>query len=721
MTAREEGAASSWMLRAAEKEQLSRIADRIRKRRRILAILACETAYVTRVSSFLSHAARTPVAEPLMSSADGLLQKLEEAVQQDASAVVSLSWAAGDRAAMAALNLHREKLRRGASILLWCAPGDLATMQTEGQDVYSFRDTMVLISGFAPPAAHVPDPESPQILLARARLELPGDPYEKALAGADLATLLVERSYFAEAVNVCREVVEPFVEDDVEEAGRGTLAHLAGAMATALAASGAIAASRSWAMLTYANGLSTGALDSGDAEAFLHAIEPTFPLPSAPASVLHAMATERPWESMGPDFGRCLVSLAIQTWTTSAVQAFDAATIGADNHDARSILARALGDVHDATQRLWWSAEKAARRDEDNRAYLLRGASSLLEEGEVACAARLVSTLRRVRPSDWLPSEAAIVRAEILMAAGKVEDALNHVRLPTRPAVPLDGVIYRRCEALGRIAQNAFSAGRLPLDRAFEIAAHLENVATWLPPNEGDSPPFYRVLLPRLRASLLRWIPERRAEAARLAEEAYELSAAEVPSYAPSSAAMWALCLFESGRHQELASMLAFVEPMAQSADDFRSLCILRALHWISLCHTQVGPTATASAETALREAIEATGSPRRAAEMWLFVADFLPPALSSPDPLRLAEEAAERFAEMPMPANQERCREVAGDVLLARGLPQQAATRFRAAESRLRQYGLLLRVPLLRAKAGQARQPAGSDLPKMVGKWHLQ
>jgi predicted negative regulator of RcsB-dependent stress response len=53
----------------------------------------------------------------------------------------------------------------------------------------------------------------------------------------------------------------------------------------------------------------------------------------------------------------------------------------------------------------------------------------------------------------------------------------------------------------------------------------------------------------------------------------------------------------------------------------------------------------------------------------------------------------------MPMPAEEARCLEIMGDVLLARGHADEAKRRYLTARARLQRYGLGLRLPLLGRK----------------------
>lgn len=692
-----------WLLLARETEQLERVADRIRQERRVLAVLACERAFRGEVLAWLSKAAGRDIPAPVESSAPELLAHLDAAAGGTLLDVVSLAWSTGDRAAIAALNLHREKLRRGASVLLWCAPEDLGTLQTEGQDVYSFRDTLVLISGFALPEVHVPSDDTPEIRLARARLDLPGTLYEKALAAAELGTLLLDRGYHLEAVDVCMTAIEPLLEDDVHEAGRGTIAYLAGALAAALAAAGAVSAARRWADVALMNGLQAGAAEA-DMATFVDVIEPSSSASAAAARVLQGVAADLPWESFRRQHSMVLAETTARTGQLRAWRPRDDAfPVQGDELDASFVIALARGDVDDATALSQEAAADAARRDEDNRSRLLHLVDCLVLAGEIRCAVDLLGGLRPARPADWLPVLSRPRRAHVLALAGKVEEACRLLRYEEAPSELIDGLVYQRCAALVSVVRAAVSAERLGLDAVGDTASYLSTVEGWFPPPAEGSPPFYPILLPGLRAELLSSIPDRRDEAVDLARGAWELARREVPTHAPPHAVTLVSCLLGQERLDAAMDVLSLAEPDAERMEDLRALAVFRLVRVLVDTLRGEGASAVGSAMSALREALDATGSRRIVAEGLLSLARSLPPQCTRPDVITLVDEASEHFADMPMLGHEERCRETKGDALLGRGDGEQAAGCYSAAAKRLRHHGLLLRVPLLRAKRRRA------------------
>lgn len=712
MTTGEARGGPSWLLRARETEQLGRIADRIRLERRVLAYIACEPESRGEVVAWLSKAAGREVPAPVECSAQALLAHLESAAVEAPRLVVSLSWSPGDRDAIAALNLHREKLRRGASMLIWCAPRDLDALQTEGQDAYSFRDTLVVISGFSIPAVHVPSDDTPEIRLARARLSLPGTPFEKALAAADLGTLLLERGYYIEAVRVCDATIEPFLEDGEHLAARGTMAHLAGTLSAALAAVGAVSAARRWAEVALDSGLRTGAIrEEDELESIAAAVEPASPAPLAAARALHGFAADFPWDSFGRQHGLLVAELRAETGQHRVSRAGDEPA----DPEAVGILALARGDLGEAAILLQRAAAAAVGRDEDNRSQLLALLDCLHAEGDVRCAAALLTRLRQARPTDWLPLQDRLRRARVLSSIRRIEDARRLLRYEERPSPFLDGDVYARCKALVSVVCLARAARQIDSGELAATAEYLAGVQAWFPPPDEGTPPFYRVLFPGLLADVLSRIPERAAEAIELARSAWDLARAEIPRYAPEHAARTVRLLVLQNRFDEALEAATLAEPEAEAMEDLRALSALRVQR--ALAHVGRGDEAlqVGSAMAALRETLDASGSPRLTAESLLSLARGLPPSCEMPDAVALAEEASERFADMPMLALEELCRETKGDALLARGRREEAAECFAAAMKRLRHYGLLLRVPLLRAKhqaaLGQASALVSRDI----------
>lgn len=279
---------------------------------------------------------------------------------------------------------------------------------------------------------------------------------------------------------------------------------------------------------------------------------------------------------------------------------------------------------------------------------------------------------------------------------GHVERARALLHFDKRPSPLPDGVVSHRCATLTRVTAAAGGAGRLAAEKIERTVSYLGEVLGWFPPPAEGTPPFYRILLPGLQADLLCMLPDRRAGALDLARRAWELASAAYPRYVPSHAAKLARCLLLLDRHGEALDFLAGAEEEAVTQENLRALSALRALRVVAHVRGGDGAQSVDSAMTALRDTLHATGSPRIAAETLLDLARALPPARAQPDILALLDEASELFSEMPMPLQEELCRETRGDVLLARGRRDEAAACFAAAAKRSSHYGLLLRVPLL-------------------------
>lgn len=719
MTTAESAPGPRWVLLAREREQLGRVAERIRKGRRVLAFLACQAEHRGEVVAWLSKETGRELACPAEGSAAELLTGLESAAGGQPQEVVSLAWRPGDHDAIATLNLHREKLRRGASVLLWCVPEDLRALLVEGQDAYSFRDTLILLSGFPVPPVHVPSDDTPEIRLARARLALPGTAFEKALAAAELGTLLLDRGYYQEAAATCDAAVRPFLTEEMHDAGRETLAYLMATQSAAMAAAGDVSSARRYAIIAIENRPWTAAVDEVCA-VFLSGIEPTSGAAFAAARALQGVVVDLAWESSRQYIEICIAedtasagALRIQ-WPPrwSALFSKDS-----DLSAGPGIVALARGDIDDATAILLRAAADAARRDEDNRHALLRAVDSLIAEGELDCANELLKTLDRARPTDWLPFDAIVRRAFILALTGHVAKALRLLRIEEPPSSFLDGLVYRSCATLASVVRVAFLAGRLGIDDVAATLSYLAESEGRFPPPDEDDLPFYRVLFPSLRADLMSLSAERRGEAIALARSALDVARAEVPQYAPDHAARLVRCLLLQNRFDDAFDVLPDAEREAESQDHCRALSSLRALRAVAHVRRGDGAPVVDAAMATLRETLEATGSPRIAAETLIVLARDLPPACPHPDVLALVDETAERFAEMPMPAQEELCRETRGDALLARGRGDEAAACFARAAKRLEHYGILLRVPLLRAKRDAAlgkpaRDPAGGNAP---------
>jgi predicted negative regulator of RcsB-dependent stress response len=132
-----------------------------------------------------------------------------------------------------------------------------------------------------------------------------------------------------------------------------------------------------------------------------------------------------------------------------------------------------------------------------------------------------------------------------------------------------------------------------------------------------------------------------------------------------------------------------------------RELAHLHAARAVIAARTSRDAGAIDAAMQQTRDALAETGAPRIAAEVLLELGRRLPATSTDPDPIALLDEAASLFASMPIPMQQARCIEAAGDVLASRGDRDAADARYAEAEALLTRRGLGLGLAELARKRG--------------------
>jgi hypothetical protein len=692
------------LLLARETEQLERIAERLRKGRRVVAFIACDGDLRPKVAEWLSKASGREVAVPAEEDPEQLLARLEALAGREG--VESLAWKAGDRRALVTLNLHREKLRRGGGVLVWCSLGDLALVQTEARDAFSFRDTLVVVEGFRLPKIRFPVGDTPEIELARARYELPGTPMERALAAAELARLLLERRRPQDALDAVSTAIPLILGYRQENAAMGMLGFLQAVMAASYAMShrptSAWGRAQSAAIALEAQGVN-------GATYYALQVHPASDVAVEASFALVDLAADAPLERTDLRMARVDAAVAYKLGSTRVFLPHikDACASAGVQHGldvAGVLLSLATGEVHEAIRLAVELLERGDSEAWDGRGSALYLGRALFLAGELEATLCLMAGLGSIVSStDWAIDVSTLMACALSMVTepkitlGRFEKIIANA--------PTDGALFRALRAYVCVLSAFALAGHLNEQELLAAESVVESSQLLLPDNPDLAPPFYEILIPGLRSDLFSIIPERRLQAIDLSRAALELARLEYPPYAPPHAEKLVRCLFFARRLDEAKRALSEAEPEAKYQGHLRALSALQALR--VAIHIAAGDPAADidTALSALNETLAATGSPRLAAETLLSLARMLPPDCTHPDPLKLVEAQAERFAEMPMVANEELCRETRGDILLARGFRAEAAACFAAAKKRLQHYGLLLRVPLLEKKRASAEQ----------------
>lgn len=710
-------------LLAREREELDTVATPLREGRRVVAFLVASGAALREVVlAYLREKSGVDLPEPeVLTDADRTLDALSEAASRPPGEVRSFSVApeAGD--VLRTFNWHREKLRRGASVLVWIEGVDgLRALRAMAPDAYSFRDVMVVVRGEEPVLVIPPEEEPIDVERARTDLMFARSPLERAEAAAFLADALGRHGRGDEARRIALEALTAVSsESHQSEEVRVTRALLYQMLAKTR--DGTLAQPWRWAQagLAYVNHL-----DSTESRGRRLALFSEMPSPFGvdDSAALRALADLR---SVGARpalrnlvLGHAALSCAVRRDLRRASELLhDALKIPwlsphneAATHIFLGYVDISAGRISAAEERYRSSAAFMAKTGAatSNLAGLL--AECFHTKGEYEAAKRVFLDIvanAAVHADDRF--RAAVALAHIYTGEGDVARGLADLRGLLRSAASSsrDGHLYVACFFYVECLRNAHEAGRVsPTDLAdadadIDIA---EDVALSI---ADDNPPWYTILYPGLRAELLALRPDRLDEAIDLATLALNRARSRWTDAAPMLARALINHLIRAGRLDEARVALATAEPEAIANRHLHELARLRALSVTVLARSDAPAPAIDEKLASLRATLDETGAPRVAAETLLELAHLLPPASRRPDPLDLLDEAHALFLEMPIPMQEARCLEAMGDVLAARGDSAAARHRYLAAHGTYERYGLGLRLPLLKSKLDRLGQGA--------------
>ncbi len=145
-----------------ERDELDRVAESLREGRRIAAFLVGEAGVRPAVLAYLRERSGVAIPEPV--TLTDPYQTFDVLSQINVGKPGEVWTLVVDHAApnvLRTLNWHREKLRRGASTLLWIDGVEgMRAIRAMAPDAYSFRDVMIAIQG-EEPVPVVPPERSP--------------------------------------------------------------------------------------------------------------------------------------------------------------------------------------------------------------------------------------------------------------------------------------------------------------------------------------------------------------------------------------------------------------------------------------------------------------------------------------------------------------------------------------------------------------------------------
>ncbi|HTN92072.1 MAG TPA: hypothetical protein VL242_50730, partial [Sorangium sp.] len=610
------------------------------------------------------------------------------------------------------LNWHREKLLSGAPILLWLEDAEaLRKLRELAPDAYAFRESVVLVRGDGGPLPLPGGDESEWVARARRQLRRARTPLQWASAGLNLAEALRAGGRLAEAEEIARKalLVLPSTGNEDEQDLRAKLCNT-------LAAIAALAGRRAQELHWMRRGLAE--IDSMPLTRSLPRranLLATFPGP------LHGLDHSKTTEAL-----RLVRSYGLAPEASSQVlrAACYAARARGDLRCARALseerrpiehrdgINAALGTLSDGMTEeaaghfaLAEASCRAAMAVASNAGgYLGPAVLSLVEcafgAGELGAAERRVTEGLEGAAADVTLS--MVMRAWLAMVRGDVDSCLGALRQATAAATAQkqDGRMLSVCSTwidaivamreAQRLDDRDFEAARVELDAARDAVHAI---------NDADGPPWYPISFLMLRARLLAPTPGMVDQAVDSSAQALDNARAVYPDLIPECGRLLGELLVQAGRLDDALATLDKTEKEAETRRFLKELARIRAARLHAFVLKGEAPAVIEPHVLALRESLAATDSPRITAETLRDLALKLPPLSATADPLSLAEEAHALFVSMPMPAEESRCLEAIGDILLARGRAPEARRRYVTARARLERHGLGLRLPLLSRK----------------------
>lgn len=710
------GASPYPRLLVREQSELDAIALPLRKKERIVAFVVTSSDEVRGVArAYLERESGVEIPSPtVLVEGQETLDVLTRAADRGPESVCALAVGASSTEALRTLNWHREKLRRGASVIVWIDGIDgLRALRSVAPDAYSFRDVMVMVQGETPVIVIPPEVEPPRVKLARAELAMAQDPLERAKAAWGLADFLAFYGAFTESRGVAAHAIEELPREVFpEEEARITRAGLSRILAYLSRACGFFVAA-----LHHAN-----ALEAESAEADHGIARELFTLAvmdSAPPTRTSLSAAGRALDWVKGDehtfaylyarlavisarHGRAQIRLALQE--LQGLQT--AAGRGRSQlHAWMGFLCLAAGklDLAEVNYR-----SSATVREQESTGTSLQAMSLievLLLKGELTAAERpLVDMVSR--PDANLPLrdrlQSALLLASVHLDEGDVTSCLSAPRSLIRQAARdgRDGYLYLACADYLLYLREAGEAQRLSPSDLAEAHVDLDVAEAAALAIAKDDPPWYSVLYPGLQAQLAA-IEGNFDKAIALFHEALARARATWQDEAPRQARQEIHCLLRAGLYQQALDALPAAIQDAEMQQDLREQALLHGARVAALSHISAPPPDIDAAIAAMRAVLDETGAPRIVAEVLLDLARLLPPSSTHPDPLEWLDEAHVVFLEMPYPKMEAACIEVMGDVLLARGDKDAARRRYLTARGTLQRFRLGLRVPILSTKIG--------------------
>ncbi|MBK8255119.1 MAG: hypothetical protein IPK82_20965 [Polyangiaceae bacterium] len=178
--------------------ELEVIVQSLAERRRMVAFLLCPPPFLPAVVAHLQSESGVHIPQPILGSTPGavvtpveLLAFLTEASLAPTGQVRCIQLQVAAPTSIKALNFNREKLRRGASVLLFLPDEEtLRLVRRLAPDAFSFRDELRVVEGDLSPPAHEGNLNAEEIQELQDEWEMADGPIARGNAAIALADVL---------------------------------------------------------------------------------------------------------------------------------------------------------------------------------------------------------------------------------------------------------------------------------------------------------------------------------------------------------------------------------------------------------------------------------------------------------------------------------------------------------------------------------------------------
>lgn len=697
-------------LLSRDQEMLDRVASLLRAGRRGFSVLVCPERLWGDATRYLAERSGRDIAEPReIRTGDEMVGALTRIEGKAPSEVESIAIADGGAEVATALNWHRDKMRKGAHLLVWVRSEEgLSMLVRQAPDAYSYRDHTIGVSGTVEPTEGWAGEEPLDVRTARLLFELPRAPEERAQAAVELSGALMLRGEYEESARVAAEGLE-----SIPAAGFGEERYRD--IRIALLQQSAKGASLTGRAVELVRICRRGAheCDASERERahqrlwFEMMLANALPLPG-----------NKPFVEGLVREGSSSPNLAVQR---------DALLIAIHDSGGRGHLRRALracesllripnvtlnsraldlalcaaqsafsGRLDQAGAHMSAADAAFVRAGHDSPPTASGWAALWLNRAEIAAAQRCLATTDDAGISapgltmvlEWFRTDGSVTSG-LQVLARQITDWLAGDR---------SQYVQRACASVcGLLGGRRFPrVDRGAIDLALEV---IDAAGRALIERAGEDPPWYRVLFPAYRASLLSLYGDRHEEAIRAASESIALARSLWVDALPTSTQRLVRCLAQAGRWATMEPAVRMALDAAREADDLLASSSVQAMNLVRLVKTGAPRATVESALGAVRQTFSEMDAPRVEAETWLDIEPFLPATSTFPDAVEIADRAHDLFFDMPMPEMAARCMEWLGDIHAARGESARAESCYRMCLGTLERYSLRPRQPLVEEK----------------------